>query len=793
MGNTAESRHCFRFGEFELDPDLRQLRINGRVIVLQEQSFQILSALLASPGQLVTRKELTEQLWPEGTFVDFEHSLNTAVNRLREVLEDSAEHPRFIETMPRRGYRFIAPVTSTEAAAVVPGIPSRAGDPQKTRDQNSEAVANAPVRFLKNRNVKIATVVASALPIAILAAGVTSYLRTPPKLTEKDSIVLADFTNATGDPVFDGTLRQGLAVQLEQSPFLDVVSDEQIADTLRLMAQPANAKLTRQLAGEVCQRDGSVALLEGSIANLEGEYVIGLSAVDCHQGRTLAQAQVVAGSKRQVLHALGNAATEIRTKLGESLSSVQTFDTPLEQATTPSLEALQAYSLGRNILAVKGENVAVVPLYQHAIQLDPQFAMAYSSLGMTYMNLGEQLLAADQARKAYEMRERVSTREKFYIEANYYGLAIGDLEKARRIYEIWKHAYPRDYIPLANLGGIDTQLGRYDRVLAEDLENLRLDPTKGTTHADVVSDYVYLNRLGDARAAAEQALSKGFDTPELRGKLYVIAFLENDPSGMKLQTVWSSEKREVEDWFFTLEADTAAYTGKLRKARELSRHAVVSAKGLGEVETAAVYEGFSALRESLMGNPVQARERVTAALRLSRGREVLAAAALALAFSGDVGESEARANELVQRFPEDTLVKYNYLPTIRARIALNRNQASKAIEAVEVAAPYELGAVGDRAFTLSLYPAYVRGQAHLVARHGSEAAAEFQKIIDHPGVVQNELIGALARLGLARANVLQGKTPKAVAEYQEFLTLWKDADSEIPILKQAKAEYAKLH
>src|ERR1700674_5006549 len=451
MGNTAESRHCFRFGEFELDPELRQLRINGRVIVLQEQSFQILSALLASPGQLVTRKELTEQLWPEGTFVDFEHSLNTAVNRLREVLEDSAEHPRFIETMPRRGYRFIAPVTSTEAAAVVPGIPSRASDPQKTREGNSEAVAKAPVPFLNNRNVKIAAVVASALLIliAILAAGVKSYLRPTPKLTEEDSIVLADFTNATGDPVFDGTLRQGLAVQLEQSPFLDVVSDEQVAETLRLMAQPANAKLTRQLAGEVCQRDGSLAVLEGSIANLEGEYVIGLSAVDCYKGRTLAQTQVMAGSKRQVLHALGNAATEIRTKLGESLTSVQPFDTPLEQATTPSLEALQAYSLGRNILAVKGENVAVVPLYQHAIQLDPQFAMAYSTLGMMYINLGEQLLAADQARKAYEMRERVSTREKFYIEANYYGLAIGDLEKARRIYEIWKHAYPRDYIPLA--------------------------------------------------------------------------------------------------------------------------------------------------------------------------------------------------------------------------------------------------------------------------------------------------------------------------------------------------------
>ena len=319
-----------------------------------------------------------------------------------------------------------------------------------------------------------------------------------------------------------------------------------------------------------------------------------------------------------------------------------------------------------------------------------------------------------------------------------------------------------------------------------------LDPTNGATHADVVADYVYLNRLGDARAAGERALSQRLDTPKLRGKLYVMAFLQNDVSGMKLQTSWGSEKPGVEDWFMALEADTSAYSGKLREARELSRRAVATASGSAEKETAAVYESYSAVRESLMGNPVQARQHVAAALRLSGGRDVMAGAALALAFAGDVAESEARAKELVEWFPEDTLVRYNYLPTIRARLALNRNQASKAIEAVEVAAPYELGAVGDRAFTLSLYPAYVRGQAHLVAGHGNEAAAEFQKILDHPGVVQNELIGALAHLGVARACVLQGNAPKALAAYQNFFTLWKNADPDIPILKQAKAEYAKL-
>jgi DNA-binding winged helix-turn-helix (wHTH) protein/tetratricopeptide (TPR) repeat protein len=795
MASPAESghQHRFRFAEFELDPALRQLRTSRRVITLQEQPFQILTTLLECAGQLVTRNELTKRLWPEGTFVDFEHSLNTAVNRLREVLEDSAEHPRFIETMPRRGYRFIAPVTSTEAVVAGPVIsPSVPSDPPKTPEANGVGTSQAPHPFLASRGVKIVAVVALALLIAILAMAAMSYLHPTPKLTVKDAIVLSDFTNTTGDPVFDWTLRQGLSAQLEQSPFLDVVSDEQITETLRLMAQPANTKLTRQLAREVCQRDGSVAVLEGSIANLGGEYVIGLSAVDCHKGLALAQTQVMAGSKRQVLRELGNAATQIRTKLGESLSSVQAFDTPLEQATTPSLEALQAYSLGRHILQARGENATAIPLFQRAIQLDPDFAMAYSSLGITYMNLGENLLAAENARKAYDLRERVSTREKFYIETHYYDVATGDLEKARRVYEIWEHTYPRDFLPLTNLGGIYTQLGQYDRGLAEDLESVRLDPTNGATHADVVADYVYLNRLGDARAAGERALSQRLDTPKLRGKLYVMAFLQNDVSGMKLQTSWGSEKPGVEDWFMALEADTSAYSGKLREARELSRRAVATASGSAEKETAAVYESYSAVRESLMGNPVQARQHVAAALRLSGGRDVMAGAALALAFAGDVAESEARAKELVERFPEDTLVRHNYLPTIRARLALNRNQASKAIEAVEVAAPYELGAVGDRALTLSLYPAYVRGQAHLVAGHGNEAAAEFQKILDHPGVVQNELIGALAHLGVARACVLQGNAPKALAAYQNFFTLWKNADPDIPILKQAKAEYAKL-
>jgi tetratricopeptide (TPR) repeat protein len=440
----------------------------------------------------------------------------------------------------------------------------------------------------------------------------------------------------------------------------------------------------------------------------------------------------------------------------------------------------------------RGDNHAAVALFQRAIQLDPNFAMAYASLGTSYFNLGEDRLGAYNTKKAYELRERLSQRERFYIEAHYCDQVTGDLEKARQVYELWAQTYPNDFVPHDNLGGIYTQLGHYERALDEDIRAFRLDPVNASNYADRVADYIYLNRLGEAEITAEQALSKNLGSPKLHTRLYLLAFLRSDRAEMAHQVFWGAGEPGVEDILLALEAETAAYGGRLTKARELSRRAVLTAQNAGERETAASYEVCAALREALMGNRLAARRRVAAALRLSTGRDVEAGAALALAFIGETARSQTLVDDLARKFPDDTIVQFNYLPTIRAQVALDGRDSRKAIAAADVAVLYELGYSVDRTITPAMYPIYVRGQAYLGAGDGHKSATEFKKVLDHPGVVQNEPVGALAHLGLARAYVLQGDTVKARTEYQDLLGLWKDADYNLPILKQAKAEYAKL-
>jgi len=634
--------------------------------------------------------------------------------------------------------------------------------------------------------------------VAVLASSVGGYFyshRTP-KLTDKDTIVLADFTNTTGDPVFDGTLRQGMAVQLEQSPFLSLISEERIQQALRLMGQPADARLTPEVAREICERTTSAAVLDGSIAQIGTQYNLILKAVTCSSGESLASTEAQASDKSHVLDALGKAATEMRGKLGESLSTVQNFDTPLEQATTPSLEALQAYSLGTKALKGKSDFAAAVPLFQRAISLDVNFAEAYAFLGLSYSNLGETSLAAENGRKAYGLRERVSEREKFLIESYYYEFVIGDLEKALQSCELWTQTYPRDDVSRGFEIGIYYSLGQYEKVLAVARENLRLAPTIGIGYASLADSYLSLNRLEEARATAEEAQAKNLDSPYLRFELYRLAFLQNDGAGMTEQVAWAAGKRGIEDVLLGNEADTAAYSGRLGKAREFSRQAVASAKQAQQKETAARYEAAAALREALFGNAAEARQRGASALGLSTSRDVQYGVSLALSFIEDASREQARierlADNLAKRFPEDTVVQFNYLPTLRAQLAISRNDASKAIDALQTAAPYELGIPSYYGFSGALYPVYVRGQAYMAVHQGGEAVVEFQKVLDHRSVVVNEPMGVLAHLGLARAHAIAGDTAKAKAAYQDFLTLWKDADPDIPILKEAKAEYARL-
>jgi len=634
-----------------------------------------------------------------------------------------------------------------------------------------------------------------AAAVLVVIAAIAGFLflraRSAPRLTEKDSIVLAEFTNTTGDPVFDGTLRQGLSSQLEQSPFLNLLSDERIAQTLTLMSQPKDARLSHELAREVCQRTASAATIEGSISALGSEYVVGLRAVNCRNGDLLATKQATAGHKEQVLKALTEVATKLRGKVGESLASVQKYDAPAENVTTPSLEALQAYTLGYHAEMVKNDYAAAIPFFQRAVSLDPNFAMAYARLGSSYGNLGETARSAENARQAYELRQRVSEREKFYIASHYENYVAGDLETARKTCELWAQTYPHDDIPPGSLGVIYGALGDYDKSLAAAQQSLKFNPASGNGYAKLVNSYLVVDRLDEAKATAQEAQAHNLDSPLIHLSLYSIDFLQHDAAGMEWEAAAVIGKPGFEDVLLYNESDTAAYAGQLSKARELTRRASVSAQHADEKETAAAYESESAVREALVGNFNPARQQAQSALGLSAGRDVEAISAIALGLAGDAPHATRLADDLALRFPQDTIVQFEYLAMIRAASALQAGKPAQAIEALAPAVPYELGSPAQ-ALTFSLYPAYLRGEAYVAAHQSSVAAAEFQKIIDHPGVAQNEPIAALAHLGLARAYALFGDPAKAKTAYQDFLALWKNADPDLPILQQAKTEYARL-
>lgn len=632
------------------------------------------------------------------------------------------------------------------------------------------------------------TVGALVLTMVLLAGYFAS--RGSAKLTDKDTVVLADFNNNTGDPVFDGTLRQGLSTQLEQSPFLSLLSDERIAQTLSLMAQPKDPRLTGELAREVCQRTASAATIEGSIASLGSQYVLGLKAVNCKTGDLLAEEQVTADGKEHVLNALGEAATKLRSRLGESLASVQKYDAPPDSVTTASLEALQAYGLAYRKMVVKDSYVASASLFHRAIQLDPKFAMAYARLASNYNNLGETEHAAESMRKAYELRETVSERERLYIDSHYAHFVTGDLEASRKIYELWMETYPRDGVPPNNLGFIYSALGDHHKALTAYEDGLRLNPGSGVSYFNLALAYLRLNRPDDAKAMVLQATDLG--TARLHQVFYLVSFLQHDAAGMQREVESQMGEPGSEDVLLQYESDTAAYAGQLLRARELSRRAVDSAQRAGNKEAAAGYEAESAVREALAGNMEIAKQQAKAALTLTKGKDGDAISAIALALAGDPAQATRLAGDLAARFPTNTIVQRHYLPTIHAATAIASGRSDSGIQALVPVAPYELGLPDIQSVNFNLYPVYLRGLAFLAARQGPAAAVQFQKILDHPGLVLNEEIGALAHLGLGRAYVLSGDREKAEAAYQDFLTLWKDADPDIPALMQAKVEYAKL-
>jgi eukaryotic-like serine/threonine-protein kinase len=846
----------FEFGDFKLDCSRFELYRDGRSLKLERKPMELLILLAEKNGDLVTRSEIAERLWDREVFVDSEHGINTAIRKIRQVLRDDAEQPRFLVTVTGKGYRFIGtmahvspwprkldgqrlpaenssaefdePAAPPDAAAVqdrsasYSELPDERGYPRPRSSRNqSVAEIRTDLQELKRdwgvpvviagrdsdsgHLAVVSTTAHSASPLpkwammtgaalVIIGLGIGGWLHfahRPHPLSETDTIVLADFSNSTGDAVFDDTLKQALGISLQQSPFFNVVSDQTVTETLQLMTRPANTPLTPDVAREVCQRAGSRAYIAGSIAKIGTEYVVGLKAVGCASGGTLALKQAQAAGKEQVLDALGGVAAKLRADLGESLSSIQTFDTPIEQATTPSFEALKAFSFGRKNWNESGGDQAI-PFFQRAIELDPNFAMAHAYLGIVYGNLGEESKAAENFTEAYQLRDRVTQQEKFLI-SSMYSSVTGELEKYIQVCELWAQIYPRDPRPPLNLAAAYNALGRFEEAAAEARKCFNLDPDFTLCSVDLIASYTYLNRLDEAKSVYQDAIRRKPDSDDLHMERYTIAFLESDIAEMKRQLDWAAGKPGVEDGFFYAQADTEAFYGRLGSAREFARRAVESARRNNKKEVAAESQLEEAVWEALFGNSSRAAEKTASALNMASNRIVKFLAGLTLAWAGDSTRAESLADEMQKRFPLDTVVNGYQLPILRASIEINRSNPGKAIEILEAAPPPVLGVgLGN----------YVRGQAYLLLHEAGKAAVEFQTILDHPGIVQNLAIGALAHLGLARAYALEARSAhdadadaaraKARAAYQAFFALWKDADPDIPILIAAKSESAKL-
>ena len=761
----------YRFDQFEVNDREFFFSEGGVPVSVEPKVFRLLIYLIENRNRLVRKQELLDKVWPN--VVVTENALTRAIKLLRKALHEDSRMPRYVETVPTEGYRFSAKITVLEEdLTVVPGAPVK-----------------STATTAKFRASALWLVASSILLLAVAVAGVFLHRhRKMHVLAEKDTIILADFENFTGDPVFDVTLRQGLAVQLEQSPYLSFIPDERIQQVLRQMHQPEHAKLTPEVAREVCERTASVVVLDGSIVPLGSQYVLGLRARECQSGKVLAEEQVQAARKEDVLHALDQIAGRFRTRVGESLSTVEKYDTPLAQVTTSSLEALKAYSLAGKTMS-EGSQTGALHFLLRAVELDPNFAGAYLSMSEIYRENQEPGRTEQAIRKAYALRDKVSERERLWIEAQYYMYGTGELEKAVSSLELLKHIYPRESGPHEGLGMIYRWLGEPDKALAEAKESQRLNP-KMKNFQNLGADYMDLNRLDEAEAAYKTADERNLQFEGLAKSRYLLAFLQNDTARMAQFAALAKDK-PGENAMLGAQADTEAWHGRLRNARELTRRAVDSAMNADSREAAAGHQAWMALIEAELGEPELSRADARAAMKLAMTRDVREMLALARARTGDTVEALALASELDKAYPQATLVQKQWLPVIRAGIALHRNDLVRAVEILQATSTIELAnsvGVGSP----SLRPVYIRGEAYLMLHDGNRAAVEFQKFIDHRGMVRNSPWGPLARLGLARAYAMQRDVARARAAYRDFLTIWKDADPNNPVLQQAKMEYAQL-
>ena len=628
--------------------------------------------------------------------------------------------------------------------------------------------------------------------LAASAYGTYVYLRHLPKLSEADAIVLGDFTNTTGEAVFDGSLREALGVSLAQSPYVNVVSSEKVTEALRALGRPANRPITRDLVSGICERTKAKAFVAGGISVEQGKYEVSLEALSCAGGAAIAETRTEAGNVRQVLHALGKAATELRKEFGEEQSSIQKFDTPLERATSPSLEALKFYSEGRRLTRDKGALDCVAPL-QKAVELDPRFALAYSSLAVDHYNLNQNARASEEIRQAFEMADRQTARERLQITTLYYDLGTGDVKKAIASYKQWASLYPRDDVPWGDLSSEYFLIGDYEDALANAKEALRLEPSSVAWYENLSTADIALQRLDEAESLLKEAFAKKLEDPSLHANMYALAFLRNDPAAMQRELSATTGQASGEDTMLALQADTEAFSGHLKKSRQLSRQAVESAQKAELAEPAAIWEGLAALREAAFGNGEEARRGAEEVLRIApESRDAQTLAALILARAGETKRAQAILDDLSARYVSNTVIQNVWIPTIRAQNELLQRDSRSALQNLQVVTPYERGQMIGNLSNCCLIPIYLRGEAYLAAGQGPQAVGEFQKILDDKGVVVNCWAGSLALLGKARGQVLAGYKAAARTSYAQFLAHWKDADADIPVYKAARSEYAKL-
>ncbi|MGA2020914.1 MAG: serine/threonine-protein kinase [Candidatus Sulfotelmatobacter sp.] len=735
--------------------------------------------------------------------IELERIINKALEKDRELrYQSSSEMRGDLKRLKRQTDtgREAAFGVETTHSPILPDRRSSGTSPGQTA--GSEAAPHVTQAGLKYvRRVALAAVVMAAVILAIIA-GWYWRSRQLRQLTAKDTVVLTDFANTTGDPVFDDTLKQALGMALLQSPFLNILSDDQVAATLKQMTRPADTPLVPAVAREICQRSGSKAYISGAIASLGNDYVIGLKAVNCQSGDILAQQQVTAPAKEKVLDVLSGATTNLRRDLGESFASLQKFDVPLEQATTSSLEALKEYSLQIRVEREKG-SAAALPHGLRAIELDPEFALAYWAVGGNYGDILEYGHARDYFAKAFQFRERASEREKLLISGYYYLGVTGEVDKAAQIYSEWIESYPRDYIAYGSLAMAESEQGLHEKALEANREFLRLAPDNVIGYVNLGFALLALQRIAEARQVLTQAETRHLDELNIHMNLYAADFLSGDAAAMAKELSWLEGRSEYRSHGLSQESSTAAYSGQLRRADQLAERSVEAAMQVNNKETAALWQANAALWQAGFGNFPEARQAAAAALKLApESPGVQIEATLAFALSADTPRAEALAKDLSARFPLDTQMQLLWLPTVGAQLALNRKNAAGALERLQAAKPLDLALIPFTANGSCLYAPYVRGQAYLALGDGASAAAEFQKILDHTGIVVNCWTGALAHLGVARANALEARTlqspqadaarVRALAAYKDFLTLWKDADADIPVLKEAKAEYAKL-